>query len=87
MMEHMQVPVLVNICPVPLKKVLAYAQSLTALPEYIPLSYGDISLLQHDLILSAERFYCRFAKKKRGTLKHRENFPLSMHFIDPRKTD
>ena len=30
----MQVPVLVNICPVSLKKVLAYVQSLTAVPEY-----------------------------------------------------
>ena len=30
--EHMQVPVQVNICPVPLKKVLNYVQSLTYLP-------------------------------------------------------
>ena len=30
--EHMQVPVLVNICPVSQKKVLAYVQSLTPLP-------------------------------------------------------
>ena len=30
--EHMQVPVLVNICPVSLKKVLAYVQSLTPPP-------------------------------------------------------
>ena len=30
--EYMQVPVLVNICPVSLKKVPAYVQSLTAVP-------------------------------------------------------
>ena len=34
MTEYMQVPVLVNICPVSLKKVLAYVLSLTAVPEY-----------------------------------------------------
>ena len=34
----MQVPVLVTICPVSLKKVLAYVQSLTAVPEYIVVS-------------------------------------------------